>query len=247
MKNLTEIKVVKEIYKAYFKTNEFIPSGFKKLDSATGVFKKKEVTIIGGLPSIGKTSFCVSLCRNILISQPYSLLYITLELSSLQLFQRFVLQNNSKTLEKINNSSLSIWSPDLGLNSFSTFKQTICEHNKEKGLDLIIIDYAQLLPYNENTDNLFLGLKQLAEETNTALIVLSQLERTVDERNQRQPVMKDLLDINGYDKNIHNVCFLHSPISQRKSDRLNLTIAKNSRASGKTIKLRFDSLSTNIS
>ncbi|RLD88771.1 MAG: hypothetical protein DRJ09_07750 [Bacteroidetes bacterium] len=60
------IKTIKQVYSDSLKNKEYIPSGFKQLDKITRGFKRKEVTIIGGRPATGKTSFGVSFCSNIL-------------------------------------------------------------------------------------------------------------------------------------------------------------------------------------
>jgi len=245
MENVCRIITIKQVYSNYLKDKEYIPSGFNQLDKVTKGFKRKEVTIIGGRPGTGKTSFGVSFCSNIIIRH-FSILYVTLELSAVQLFDRFHIQNSQKVNESIINSNFFICDSHFTPDNFSLLEISIRKLNKEKNLDIVFIDYVQLI-FNDQIENrsTILKLKNLAKELNLALVIFSQLSKNVDERINEVPLLDDLLCINGNDENIDNV-FLILRNKGHKANKINLSVAKHNEFQGETISFEYDNSSTII-
>lgn len=220
---------------------EYVKSGFKKLDYTTGGFKKKEITIIGSRPAIGKTSFCLNLCSNILIDSSLSIVFFSLELSSKQLFKQIKCQNNNQGLKKIINSDLYIVETDFLAFDFSKFKQTLKNIKQNKDLDVVIIDYFQLISENEINNSLMIKLKKLAEELNIALVITSQLSRLVEERPDKIPIIEDLNLINGNDECIDNIYFLYQKsIYDHKNKSIIIAKHPKFKVKGKTIPLKYN-------
>ena len=234
-----KINTLKEL--EYIEDFEYIKTGFSEFDSLIGGFKKREISIIGGRPAIGKTTFCVSLCRSMLAANPVSILYFTLELSSNQLFKIFKLQNINEFPHKLTNSNIGICNPKFSAFDFLKFEKTLIKQKEENGLDVVVIDYMQLLCVeNKGLNDLFIHLKKLIEKLNISLIVVSQLHSIVEERPNKQPIIEDLLNIDGYSECVNCIYFLHPSFTLNDTESRNLTIAKNKHAKGSTLTLKFN-------
>jgi len=238
MENACGIKTIKQVYSDYLINKEYIPSGFKQLDKITQGFRRKEVTIIGGRPATGKTSFGVSFCSNILIRH-FSVLYVTLELSANQLFERFCIQNSQQVNEKIVNSTFFICDTPFIHYSYSLLEKSIREKNKEKSLDIVVLDYFQLMVKDQAKSNsTILKLKNLAKELNLSLVIFSQLSKNVEERINKIPILNDLLYINGNDENIDNVFLIYRD-KGHNTNEISLSISKSKNFQGETIALNM--------
>ncbi len=245
MENAFRIVTIKQLYSNYLKNKDFISSGFKQLDIVTKGFKRKEVTIIGGRPSTGKTSLGVSFCSNI-IMRNFSVLYVTLELSADQLFERFNIQNSQQINENFDNSNFFICDTLLNPYDYSLLEISIRKLNKVKSLDIVIIDYFQLIVNDQIESRLtVLKLKNLVKELNIALVIFSQLSKNVDERINEIPLLDDLLYINGNDENIDNV-FLIRRNKGHKAKNINLSVAKHKDFQEEIISFEYDNISTII-
>ncbi|MBI9037738.1 MAG: DnaB-like helicase C-terminal domain-containing protein [Bacteroidales bacterium] len=239
MAYVNKIKSIKQVCSEYIKEIKYINSGFKDLDEITRGFKKGEITIIGGRPGTGKTTLGVSLCRNIIESHSFSVIYLSLELSATKLLKRFLIQNENEEIDKIINSNIFICDPNFISVKYSSFEKSLRKHKEEKDLDLVIIDYFQLFVNDINEGNsILIKLKKLAKELNIAFVIFSQLNKDVDKRNNNFPLIEDLLQINGNDENIDNI-FLIYRHKYHEINNLDLIIAKHMNAQGKTVTLKF--------
>ena len=247
MVNLSDIKSIKQVYSEYLKFKKYINSGFKELDQVTKGFKKGDITIIGGRPATGKTTLGVSLCRNMIDSHSFSIIYFSLELSATQLLERFLIQNKNEETKRIINSNIFICDPNPNSTIYLSFEKSLIKHKEEKGLDIVIIDYFQLFVNEFNEGNsVITKLKKLAKELNIAFVIFSQLKRDVDKRDNNYPLIQDLISINGSANDIDNIFLIYSPKYQ-KTTSIDLIIAKHMNTQGQTVKLKYDSISKRIS
>lgn len=143
--------------------------------------KKGQISIIAGRPSTGKTSLAISICIN-LAQNGEKTLFVSLELSTEQIKERFFNNDKIKNLEK------SITIDDTRYISISFLLSEI-ESTKA---NYVIIDYIQLMSSDKNElKKIFTELTRIASDNNVSILLLSQLSRHVEETNH--PTLKDLL------------------------------------------------------
>ena len=220
-----------------------LKSGLNDFDKKVGGLHKSDLIIIAGRPSMGKTAFATNIALNICQKEKIkpnenanNILFFSLEMSSEQLATRllsevsripsekirtgnlskFDFENMMKGSEKIKDLNLFIDdSPALTLSSIRSRARRL---KRRKGLDLIIIDYLQLIyseskNYNDNRvkeiSDITRGLKALAKEFNIPVIALSQLSRKVEDREEKRPQLADLRESGSIEQDADLVVFLY--------------------------------------
>lgn len=228
--------------KAYKKSDEVVglKTGLNDFDKKIGGLHKSDLIIIAGRPSMGKTAFATNIASNIcnkkINNKKTNVLFFSLEMSSEQLATRILSEisqissegirtgNLSKTdFEKIIKASeklkeLSLFiddSPALTISSIRTRSRRL---KRKHGLDLIIIDYLQLISgesknLNDNRvkeiSDITRGLKAIAKELNIPVVALSQLSRKVEEREEKRPQLADLRESGSIEQDADLVVFLY--------------------------------------
>jgi replicative DNA helicase len=195
-----------------------IKSGFFDLDMVTQGFQKSDLIIIAGRPSMGKTAFALNLARNVAELQDWPVAIFSLEMSRQQLIYRLLSTESQVVHSKLRTgnvnrdewyaiskainvlANLKIYlddTPNLSLISIRTKVNTL--NTKHGGIGMIVLDYLQLLSDPNTRDSrvqelsrLTRGLKILAKEFDTPILVLSQLSRSVESRVNKRPVLSDL-------------------------------------------------------
>ncbi len=228
--------------KAYKKSSDVIglKTGLNDFDKKIGGLHKSDLIIVAGRPSMGKTAFATNIASNICNGKnndnKTNVLFFSLEMSSEQLATRVISElsqissegirtgNISKTdfekiiraSEKLKNLSLFIDdSPALTISSIRTRSRRL---KRKFGLDLIIIDYLQLITGESRNSNdnrvkeisdITRGLKAIAKELNIPVVALSQLSRKVEEREEKRPQLADLRESGSIEQDADLVVFLY--------------------------------------
>ena len=228
--------------KAYKKSSDVIglKTGLNDFDKKIGGLHKSDLIIVAGRPSMGKTAFATNIASNICNGKnndnKTNVLFFSLEMSSEQLATRVISElsqissegirtgNISKTdfekiiraSEKLKNLSLFIDdSPALTISSIRTRSRRL---KRKFGLDLIIIDYLQLINGESRNSNdnrvkeisdITRGLKAIAKELNIPVVALSQLSRKVEEREEKRPQLADLRESGSIEQDADLVVFLY--------------------------------------
>ena len=228
--------------KAYKKSSDVVglKTGLNDFDKKIGGLHKSDLIIVAGRPSMGKTAFATNIASNICNRKnndnKTNVLFFSLEMSSEQLATRVISElsqissegirtgNLSKTdfekiivaSEKLKNLSLFIDdSPALTISSIRTRSRRL---KRKFGLDLIIIDYLQLINGESRNSNdnrvkeisdITRGLKAIAKELNIPVVALSQLSRKVEEREEKRPQLADLRESGSIEQDADLVVFLY--------------------------------------
>lgn len=215
-----------------------IPVGFAKLDKLTAGFQRSDLIILAARPAMGKTACALSMALNAAMDFKKPVAFFTLEMSSLQIVQRFVSNiaevdsNKLRTgkmegheweqlkqgIEKLSKAPIFI-DDTPGLNVFelrAKCRRLKAQHN----IELVVIDYLQLM--TAGTDNrgggnreqeistISRALKGLAKELNIPVIALSQLSRAVETRGgQRRPQLSDLRESGAIEQDADIVAFIY--------------------------------------
>lgn len=210
-----------------------VPTGFTDIDNLLAGFQKSDLIILAARPSIGKTTFALDIARNVALSGRAVGIF-SLEMSAGQLVQR-MLSAESRVdawairtghgLTSANFSTLQdaasrlqkapIYIDDQAGNSIVKMRAVARRLKSEHGLELIIIDYLQLINASKNYDNMVnqiteisRSLKQLARELDVPVLALSQLSRAIETRGGK-PRLSDLRDSGSIEQDADVVMFLH--------------------------------------
>jgi replicative DNA helicase len=213
-----------------------VPSGFIELDALTGGWQNSDLIILAARPGMGKTSFVLSLLKHPAIKQRKSTAIFSLEMSAKQLFARMQSQESGLELHKIIKTGLDetelnvlnlttsglVNSPltidDTSALSLLQFRLKAQKLKREKKVELIIIDYLQLMKgtKGQNRDGeigeITRGLKSVAKDLDIPIIVLSQLSRAVETRGaSKRPQLSDLRESGSIEQDADMVMFIYRP------------------------------------
>ena len=200
-----------------------ISSGFKAVDGVTQGLQKEDLIVIAGRPSMGKTSLAMNIAENVAKEEDGCVLVFSLEMSSESLTSRMlasmagISQQSFKSAnltdrqwEKTIQQAKKLENMDIHIDDKPNIspmeirakaRRLAKKHRNNGGVKLIVIDYIQLMQMPGRTENrvnelsdISRSLKYLAKEVNAPVIVLSQLNRAVEQRPNKRPQMADLRD-----------------------------------------------------
>lgn len=246
-----------------------LDTGFIDLNAITGGLQKGTLNILAARPGAGKTSLALNIGENV-AKQKNRVLVFSLEMSKEQLANRIISTNLlidtndlargnfaedvlSKTMSFCADYKSPIFIDDSSNLTVSDIRyKTQCLINKYGSLDLIIIDYLQLLTpktkrENRNVDitEISRSLKTLAREFNVPVLALSQLSRAVESRTDKRPLLADLRDSGAIENDADIVAFIYRDdyYNQDSEEKgiAEIIIAKQRFGDTGTIKLGFDS------
>ena len=252
-----------------------IRSGFPDLDDKLAGFQKSDLIILAARPSMGKTSLALDIARNAAIRHKHHVAIFSLEMSVHQLVDRVISAesyvdswklrtgkvNSEEELARIRDamaalSSAPIYIDDESSNNIVKMKAEARRLKGEFGLDLIIVDYLQLMVPRTSSESMVQqvteisrSLKQLARELEVPVIALSQLSRAVEQRGGK-PRLSDLRDSGSIEQDADVVMFIHREDKQNElSDQKNIAeimIEKHRNGPTGSIKLYFDEARTSF-
>lgn len=214
-----------------------LESGFHILDKITGGWQNGDLIVIGSRPAMGKTSFILSMAKNMAVNEKIPIGIFSLELTNNQLVNRFITNVCEIPGEKIRNGQLApyeweqldfkikeLYDTAIYIDCPYDFSlHTICEKARdmvlEQGVKAIFIDYIQLLTVGaENRYNavnyISRTLKSLAKELNIPILAVSQMNRENEKREgveAKRPQLTDLRDSGTLCEDADVVCFIHRP------------------------------------
>ncbi|MFN8386478.1 MAG: replicative DNA helicase [Anaerolineales bacterium] len=194
-----------------------VPTGFIDLDKMLTGLQPSDLLIIAGRPGQGKTGFLLSIAKNAGLTHKKHVAIFSLEMSNEQVVQRLIAQETGIDSQRLRTGKLQESEWPLFTHSIEVFGdthiylddtpaitplqlRTKCRRlHLEFGLDLIIIDYLQLMGGDTRTDNrvqevsyISRNLKVLARELNVPVLAAAQLSRAVEQRSDKRPVLSDL-------------------------------------------------------
>ncbi len=211
-----------------------VPTGFKALDNKLSGFQNSDLIILAARPSMGKTSLALDIARKASLNHNMAVQIFSLEMSADQLIDRMVsaeagvdswcirtghglketdFEKIGEAIAKLSNARIFI-NDEAGINILK-MRSVARKLKSEKKLDLIIVDYLQLMSPTTKTDNMVnqvteisRSLKQLAKELAVPVIALSQLSRAVESRGGK-PRLSDLRDSGSIEQDADVVMFIH--------------------------------------
>lgn len=209
---------------------------FHDLDRLLSGLQPSDLIICAARPGMGKTSFCLNIAQNVALQKKVPVAIFSLEMSRDQVVQRMlaseamVEQHRLRTgflkeddwARLVNAASLLAEAPiyidDTPALTALEVRAKARRLQAECGLGLVVIDYLQLMQAHRRVDNrqqeialISRALKALARELNVPVLVLSQLNRGVEQRQDKRPVMADLLESGAIEADADVIIFLYRP------------------------------------
>ncbi len=242
-------------------------TGFDNLNKATLGLQKGALVILAARPAMGKSAFALNLALNVALTNNATVALFSLEMPAEQLVQRLYASQSGIELGNIIKGNLNeqdwksmtqaqhrfeatkIYFDDSSSNTVGDIKSKCRKLKEQKGLDMIVIDYLQLIQlsgqYNSLNEGIGLiskGLKQLARELEVPVIALAQLSRKVEERDDKRPLQSDLRDSGSIEQDADIIAFLYREeyYTHKRPGECDLIIRKNRQGQNVTLKYLFD-------
>ena len=213
-------------------------SGFKDLNKQTQGLQRGDLIVVAGRPSMGKTSFAMNIAENFLLNEDVKggVLVFSLEMPGESLTTRLLASHAKINQQNVRSASLSNEELKRFMDSSSKLRELPLyiddssllspmelrararrvSRQEEHGLSLIVVDYLQLMHLPGSTENrvnqiseISRSLKALAKELNVPVIALSQLNRAVEQRPNKRPMMADLRDSGAIEQDADLILFIY--------------------------------------
>jgi replicative DNA helicase len=211
-----------------------VPTGFRDFDGLTGGFQKTDLIILAGRPAMGKTALALSILANAAIDHKKTVAFFSLEMGREQLVQRVLCRQAQINMQALRSGKLprrDYPKLSLAVGPISESKIFIDDHpalnilelrskcrklKASQGLDMVMVDYLQLMNGVGKVENrqqeisqISRGLKGLAKELQIPVLALSQLSRSVEQRNDGEPKLSDLRESGAIEQDADLVMFIY--------------------------------------
>src|SRR5699024_5202696 len=211
------------------------PTGLARFDEMTNCLQQSDLVIIAGRPSMGKTSFAMNIVENVAFKEKVPVAVFSLEMSAEQLAMRMIsswgrvdqarLRSghlNDEDWPKVTsaigimNQNANLFIDDTPALSPSELRARARRLKREHDIGLVVVDYLQLMQVpgtQENRTNeiseISRNLKALAKELDVPVVALSQLNRQVEQRDNKRPRMSDLRESGGIEQDADIIVFIY--------------------------------------
>ena len=241
-----ELAPIKEAISAYYDRIKYlfehrgevlgVPTGFIDLDKLLGGLQQSDLLIIAGRPGSGKTGLMLNVAKNAAMVAKKHVAVFSLEMSNDQLVQRLISQETGIDSQRLRLgdihdhewplfvqasnvlSDAQIFLDDTPALTPNQLRSKCRRLDQEYGLDLVIVDYLQLMQGDGRSENrvqevstISRGLKQLARELNVPVLAGAQLSRAVEQRSDKRPVLSDLRESGSLEQDSDIVMFIDRP------------------------------------
>ncbi|MCI1930100.1 MAG: replicative DNA helicase [Clostridia bacterium] len=211
-----------------------VPTGFTDFDAKTAGLQPSDLILIAARPSMGKTAFALNIAQNAAIRNDVSVAIFSLEMSREQLVNRMLCSEAMIDAQKLRTGELedddwpkliqalgplsqaNIYIDDTPAISPMEIRSKCRKLKLEKGLDLVLVDYLQLMSSDSKIDSrqqeiseISRSLKAIARELNVPLIALSQLSRACETRSDHHPMLSDLRESGAIEQDADVVAFIY--------------------------------------
>jgi len=245
-----------------------VSTGFFELDDMVGGFQPTQLIIVAARPSMGKTAFALNFCEHVLLERRTGVLFVSLEMGELELAERLLCSRSRvdghklKTGNGLNTTEMRklgdaygelqvapMFIDDTPARNMLQITANARRLKMRQNIGLIVVDYIQLIDAENGRDSrqeqiakISRRLKTLARELQVPVVALSQLNRAVENREDRRPRMADLRESGAIEQDADMVLLLHRPEYYDANDQPGIAeviVAKNRSGATGTVKLTF--------
>ncbi|MCA9379559.1 replicative DNA helicase [Candidatus Dojkabacteria bacterium] len=241
-----------------------VATGFSYLDNLLGGLQKSDLIILAARPSVGKTAFSLDIARHAAVVDKKTVAVFSLEMSSAQLMDRLLSMQvgvglwdlrtgriKDEFFPKISDamgmlSETNLYIDDTPGISIMELRSKARKLKLEKGLDMVVVDYLQLIVGNnregrvQEVSEISRYLKGIARELNVPVLALSQLSRAIEQRSDGNPMLSDLRDSGSIEQDADIVLFLSRVGGDgENSDNRTLSVAKHRNGPTGAVELFF--------
>lgn len=211
-----------------------VSTGFTDLDRVTSGFQPADLIIVAGRPSMGKTAFALGVAQNAALNNKTSVAVFSLEMAKEQLVMRMLCSEARIDGSRLRGGMLKdtdwpklaraagqlaeapIFIDDTGSISIMEMRAKARRLQAERGLGLIVVDYLQLMRGRTGTEGrereiseISRGLKALAKELGVPVVALSQLNRSLENRQDKRPMLSDLRESGAIEQDADVIAFVY--------------------------------------
>jgi replicative DNA helicase len=211
-----------------------IPTGFDDLDNLTAGLQPSDLVIIAGRPSMGKTAFAINIAEHAAIKEKKTVAIFSMEMPGEQLAMRMMASLGMIDQQKLRTGKLQdddwprltstvammqetkMFIDDTPALTPAELRARCRRISREHGLDMIVIDYLQLMQVAGTTENrateiseISRSLKAMAKELKVPVIALSQLNRSLEQRPNKRPMMSDLRESGAIEQDADVIAFIY--------------------------------------
>ena len=245
-----------------------IPTGYQDFDRLTAGLQPSDLIIVAGRPAMGKTTFAMNIAEHAAIKHGKSVAVFSMEMASLQLVMRMFSSVGQIDQTRIRTGSLDdmdwpkltsamnllhkskIFIDDTPALSPAELRARARRLKREHDVDLIVVDYLQLMSVPDSKENrateiaeISRSLKTIAKELNVPVVALSQLNRALEQRPNKRPVMADLRESGAIEQDADLIVFIYrdevyNPETSEKG-KAEIIIGKHRNGSTGTVQLAF--------
>lgn len=249
---------------------QFIKTGFIDLDAKITGLRPGTLTIIAARPAMGKTALALNIMSNVALRSSRHVGFFSLEMTGVELITRLIcseakvngnaIQQKKMTEEewtRVLDSAEVIDRSGIHINEtpgvdISLLRELSRRMKRRHNIGLLIVDYLQLITVNhkrvqtreQEVSNISRGLKLIAKELNIPVIAMSQLNRGLDARADKRPILSDLRESGSIEQDADNVIFIHREDyyngEAEKSNTAEIIIAKQRNGPTGSVKLHWD-------
>lgn len=248
-----------------------VPTGFKDVDHVFNGLQKSDLILVAARPAMGKTAFTLNIAQNVTMLYDKTVAFFSLEMGKEQLVGRILSSVAGVSSEKLRRANMDpadwekviaaadrmskskLFIDDTPGLTVQDMRSKLRRLKVEHGLDLVIVDYIQLMQgrnsgkgsenRQQEVSEISRNLKLIAREFNVPLIALSQLSRSVESRPDKRPVLSDLRESGSLEQDADIVIFLYRDKyydeNSEKEDNAEVLIRKNRNGSVGTVELQF--------
>lgn len=222
-----------------------VPTGLIDIDSLLGGLQRSDLLIVAGRPGMGKTGFLLGTLRNAALIHKKHVAMFSMEMSNEQLLQRLIAMDTRIDSQRLRSGRLNDNEWEVFYQALESYDQariflddtpaitplslrTKCRRlHLEFGLDLVLVDYLQLMSGDSRTENrvqevsnISRNMKVLARELNVPVLAAAQLSRAVEHRPDKRPQLSDLRESGSLEQDADIVMFIHrNPLSDLEEER----------------------------
>lgn len=211
-----------------------LPTGYDDFDERTSGLQPGELIVVAGRPSMGKTSFAMNMVENVAIKTKQTVAVFSMEMPGDALALRMVASLGRIEMQKIRTGKLSeedwprvtsavsilaeapIYIDDSSALSPTEIRARARRIKREHGLGMVVIDYLQLMQVHGSSENrtaeiseISRSLKSLAKELEVPVVALSQLNRSLEQRPNKRPIMTDLRESGAIEQDADLIVFIY--------------------------------------